>query len=174
MADPLVIDTNILWSFAVVDRVALLEVRFGDRLVWTDAVAEEIRRNLRVETRLGVVLDAAWLAPPVEFVAADLQHIARIRDILATPGEHPSKHLGEAESIYLIHDRLPEATFVTDDQPAADLARRRGLRVMGTLGLMQDCYAMGEIACPDAWELMREMERLGRCVYTPEHHSSVC
>jgi predicted nucleic acid-binding protein len=120
------------------------------------------------------VLDSAWLGEPVEFVAADLLPISRVRGSPATPGDHQAMHLGEAESIYLIQSRGIEATFVTDDGPAADLARRRGLQVEGTLELMQDCYAMGEIGCPQAWELMLEMEREGRHVRAPTHHSKVC
>jgi predicted nucleic acid-binding protein len=174
VANLLVLDTNVLWSFAVVQRLDLLEVRFASRLVWTDAVRGEIIRNTPSEPRLQAVIDSAWLGEPVEFTAADLLPISRLRGSLATPGEHPAMHLGEAESIYLIQSRANEATFVTDDGPAADLAKRRGLRVQGTLDLMQDCHAMGEIGCPAAWELMLEMERGGRHVRTPAHHSKVC
>jgi len=174
MADPLIFDANVLWSFAVVHRMDLLEVRYGERIVWTDAIAWELRRRVRDEPCLQAVLDAAWLAAPIGFVAADQQEIARIRNILATPGDHPAKHLGEAEAIYLIGKSMATATFVTDDGPAADLAQRRRIRVMGTVDIMRDCYAMAEIGCPDAWELLRQMERLGRTVRAPDHHSSVC
>jgi predicted nucleic acid-binding protein len=174
MADPLIFDANVLWSFAVVDRLDLLEVRYGPRIVWTDAVAWELERKVREEPRLQAVMDATWLAAPVGFSAPDHGPIARIRSILATPGDHPAMHLGEAEAIYLIEKSMPSATFVTDDGPAADLATRRRLHVMGTLNIMQDCHAMAEIGCPDAWDLMREMERLGRVVRTPNHHTLVC
>lgn len=174
MADPLVFDANVFWSFAVVDRLDLLEVRYGPRIVWTDAVAWELQRKVREEPRLQAVLDASWLAEPVSFSAGDQRTIARIRGILATPGGHPAMHLGEAEAICLIENSMPKATFVTDDGPAADLAAHRQIRVMGTLGIMQDCVAMAEIGCRDAWELMREMERLGRVVRAPAHHSAVC
>lgn len=174
MANLLVVDTNVLWSFAVVGRLDLLEVRFAGRLVWTDAVRGEIIRNASSEPRLQAVIESAWLGEPVEFAASDLLAISRLRGILATPGDHPAMHLGEAESIYLIQSKEKAATFVTDDGPAADLAKRRGLQVQGTLDLMQDCHAMGEIGCPAAWELMLEMERGGRHVRTPSHHSKVC
>jgi predicted nucleic acid-binding protein len=174
MADPLIFDANVLWSFAVVHRLDLLEARYGARIVWTDAVAFELRRRLHDEPSLQAVLDAQWLAEPIGFVAADQLAIARIRNILATPGDHPAKHLGEAEAIYLIENSMATATFVTDDGPAADLAQRRRIRVMGTVDIMRDCHAMAEIGCPDAWNLMREMERQGRTVRAPDHHSSVC
>jgi predicted nucleic acid-binding protein len=174
MADPLIFDANVLWSFAVVHRLDLLEVRYGARIVWTDAVAFELRRRVHDEPCLQAVLNAPWLAAPVEFVAADQPAIARIRNILATPGDHPAKHLGEAEAIYLIEKSMPTARFVTDDGPAADLADRRRIRVMGTVDIMRDCHAMTEIGCPDAWDLMREMEQLGRTVRAPGHHSAVC
>jgi hypothetical protein len=115
---------------------------------------------------------ASWLAAPVGFVAADQPATARIRNILATPGDHPAKHL--AEAIYLIEKSMATAAFVTDDGPAADLADRRRIRVIGTVDIMRDCHAMAEIGCPDAWNLMREMERQGRTVRAPDHLSSVC
>jgi predicted nucleic acid-binding protein len=174
MADPLIFDANVLWNFAVVDRLELLQVRYETRIVWTDAIAWELRRKVPEEPRLQAVLDASWLTEPVGFTAGDQATIARIRNILATPGGHPAMHLGEAEAIYLIESSMPTATFVTDDGPAADLARHRRLKVQGTIDLMQDCYAMGEVGCPEAWELMREMEYLGRSVGAPAHHSAVC
>ena len=121
MANLLVVDTNVLWSFAVVGRLDLLEVRFAGRLVWTDAVRGEIIRNVSSEPRLQAVIESAWLGEPVEFAASDLLAISRLRGILATPGDHPAMHLGEAESIYLIQSKEKAATFVTDDGPAADL-----------------------------------------------------
>jgi predicted nucleic acid-binding protein len=60
----LVVDTNVLWSFAVVGRLDLLEVRYPSRLVWTDAVRGEIARNMRTEPRLQAVIDSRTLGVP--------------------------------------------------------------------------------------------------------------
>jgi len=86
VANLLVVDTNVLWSFAVVGRLDLLEVRFASRLVWTDAVRGEIIRNTPSEPRLQAVIDSAWLGEPVEFTAADLLPLSPLRGSLATPG----------------------------------------------------------------------------------------
>lgn len=174
MAERIAIDTNVLWSFAVVDRLDLLEVRFSDRLVWTDAVREEVRRNAAREASLRNVLAASWLGEPHSFVTADLMPISVIRGILADPGDHEAMHLGEAESIHLLETRCIGGLLFTDDRAAVDLAQRRGIKTMTTLQALQDCHAMGEIGCPAAWELMQQMESVGRSVRAPMRHTQVC
>jgi predicted nucleic acid-binding protein len=174
VAEHIAIDTNVLWSFAVVGRLDLLEERFAHRLVWTDAVHEEVRRNSAHQAFLRDVLSAAWLGEPHCFGTADLEPISIIRDILADPADHEAMHLGEAEAIYLLETKFPEGLLFTDDRAALDLAQRRRLKTMTTLQALQDCHAMGEIGCPDAWDLMRQMESLGRSVRAPERHTEVC
>ena len=52
-----------------------------------------------------------------------------------------------------------QRVFITDDGPAADFARRRssGIHVLDAAGVLADAYAMGDVACPAAYELLKRM-----------------
>jgi hypothetical protein len=127
-----VIDACTLWNFAVVERLDLLEVRYAHRGArWTEAIQLEITRHVKEEPLLRAVLDAQWLGQPMAITGGPqaLIRIERIRrGLLATPSDPPTLHLGEAEVIDLL----------TDDQPAADLASRRGLSVLDTPRVLAD------------------------------------
>lgn len=90
------------------------------------------------------------------------------------PNDPPTLHLGEAEVIDLLESYHPSWVFVTDDQPAGDLARRRGLTILDTPRVLADCYASGEISCPAAYESLGEMWAKGRGVRMPPSHRDVC
>ncbi len=104
-----------------------------------------------------------------------LRRIDQIRRGLGVvTGDPATLHLGEAEIIDLLQTRQPSWLLVTDDLPAGDLARRRGIAVIDTPRVLADCYASGEIACPAAYELLEEMATKGRGVRVPLHHRDVC
>lgn len=172
------IDACTLWNFAVVQRLDLLEVRYGHRGArWTEAIQLEISRHVREEPLLQAVLEAQWLGEPMPVTgnAETLIRIERIRrGLLATPNDSPTLHLGEAEVIDLLETQHPSWMFVTDDQPAGDLARRRGLTILDTPRVLADCYASGEIGCPAAYDLLSEMWAKGRGVRVPPSHRDVC
>jgi hypothetical protein len=122
------------------------------------------------------ILDAKWLGEPVEIGGSPvaLTEINNIRRALgALPGDE-MEHLGEAEIIYHLQYVDLGAFFVTDDQPALDFARRRNVNGFDTYQIMRECYAMGEIGCPDAYEVIVEMSRIDRGVRVPANHSGVC
>lgn len=89
-----IIDACTLWNFAVVQRLDLLEVRYGHRGVrWTEAIRLEITRHVREEPLLQAVLDAQWLGEPMSVTgnAETLIRIERIRrGLLATPNDSPT------------------------------------------------------------------------------------
>jgi predicted nucleic acid-binding protein len=173
-----IIDACTLWNFAVVERLDLLDARFSHRGVrWTESIQLEIRRHLREEPLLQAVLDSDWLGEPMEILGSPqvLQRIDRIRrGLQASPTDPPTLHLGEAEVIDLLENVHPSWVFVTDDGPAGDLAKRRGLSVLDSVGVLADAYASGEIGCPDAYELLLEMAAKGRGVRIPSNHRLVC
>lgn len=176
-ADPVVFDTNSLWNFAVVDRLDLLEERYGDRAAWVDTVWDEVNKSAAWESCLSDLLTAAWLGTPIALSGAGtcLVDVARIQKILAAPGNPPTKHLGEAESIHVIeHELGGHGVFVTDDMAARDLAQKRRLRVVTTPGVLAECHAMGELACPKPFELLVEMRAKDRGVKVPLSHLSIC
>lgn len=177
VAPTVVSDTNSLWNFAVVERLDIVETRYGHRIAWTDTVADEVQRSSGSTPVLADVVACAWLGTPVEFDADCMTDIFNIRKILAAPDDPPTKHLGEAECIHFIeHELGGDGIFLTDDHAAADLARKRRIKVMDTLAVLQDAYGMGEVGCPEAYDLLVTMYddhgRLG--VVVPETHSDVC
>jgi predicted nucleic acid-binding protein len=173
-----IIDACTLWNFAVVERLDLLDARYSHRGVrWTESIQLEVRRHVREEPLLQAVLNAEWLGEPMEISGSPqvLQRIDRIRrGLQASPADPPTLHLGEAEVIDILETEHPSWVFITDDGPAGDLAKRRGLNVLDSVSVLADCYASGEIGCPEAYELLREMAAKGRGVRVPADHRHVC
>lgn len=170
-----IIDANILMSFAVVDRLDLLEVRYGNRVVWTDGIRIEVARGIRAEPRLQRVVDMAWITDPIEIDGGHAaQRVEQIRRALGGLHTEPLRHLGEAQGMYLLETSHKGGKFLTDDRAAASFARRQGLIVYDTADILSECHAMGEIGCPDAYKLLQEMADEGRGVRIPGSHLDVC
>jgi hypothetical protein len=174
MAATALFDTNTLWNFAVVGRLELLEQRFAGRAAWTETVAQEVQDNAGRVPGFTDLPSAGWLGPPIEFDADDLGGIFGIQRILASPGDPRSKHLGEAESIYAMESKLAESVLVTDDRAAGDLARKRGHLWRNSQWVMSECFNMDEVGCPEAFEVLQQMQAAGRLRWIPDHHSVVC
>lgn len=64
-------DANTLQNFAVVDRLDLLQVCYGDRAGWAEAVQFEIRMGVQSETRLRRVLSQSRLGEPIPVEGAE-------------------------------------------------------------------------------------------------------
>lgn len=170
-------DTCTLANFAVVGRLDLLEVRYGPRIRWTETVQFEVRRGAGVESSLRQVLNASWLGIPMEIVGdiKTLQRVDRIRRGLgATANDQATLHLGEAEIIDFLETRQPSWIFLSDDQSALDLAKRRGLNTIDTPQVLADCFASGEVGCPEAFSILTKMRDEGRGVRVPPDHRYVC
>lgn len=92
-------DANTLQNFAVVDRLDLLQVCYGDRAGWAEAVQFEIRMGVQSEARLCRVLSQSWLGEPIPVEGAEailaVELVRRgVGGIVASP---PTQHLGEAQ-----------------------------------------------------------------------------
>jgi predicted nucleic acid-binding protein len=157
-------DACSLINFAAVDRLDLLENRYGHRAGWTASVREEIRRGLRVAPYLRNVLDAAWLGEPIDIEgdSADLAQIDLLRRALGGGRASQLEHLGEAETIFYLEHHASNGIFVTDDRPAFDFAKNRNLFVLDSPGLLAECYSYDEIGCPAAYQLLEKMANEGR------------
>jgi len=169
-------DTCTLSNFAVVDRMDLLEGRYGYRARWTETVEWEIRRGLVAAPHLQRVLDADWLGEPVE-VGGDPVALAEINNIRRGLGAGPGNqtdHLGEAEIIYHLQYVDAGAFLVTDDRAALDFARRRGVVAFDTRKVVEECFAYAELGCPEAFNLLRRMAAADRNVRVPASHLDVC
>lgn len=178
MAAPAIFDTCSLENFTVVDRLDLLEGRYGHRACWTVTIESEVTRGLRKEPKLRDVLDAKWLGEPID-IMPDVEGVQAIFNNRRALSKVPSamaatEHLGEAEIIYLMETGHRDWLFITDDQPAKDMAKRRGLRAIDSAEVLADCFAMGEITCPAAYKLLEQMVDKDRGVRLPADHTFVC
>jgi predicted nucleic acid-binding protein len=167
-------DTNVLANFAAINRLDILEDRWGYRAAWTEAVNDEVRMGVNFTTYMSRVLDCSWLGTPIAFRSNELAKIQNIRSRISSVKDPPDKNLGEAESIYVIM-RDGGGTFITDDVPAADYAKRNGIFVLDTCDLLVDSFAMGTTGCPESYDLLKEMDKAGRQgVRIPQSHDKVC
>lgn len=172
-----VFDTNSIWNFAVVERLDIVGTRYGQRVRWAAAVSDEVAVAVGYEPKLAAVEHCGFFSAPVDLASSKcLKDVARIQKILAAPGDPPTRHLGEAESIHVIEHELDgQGWFVTDDNGGADLASRRGIRVLRTDAVLRECFDMDDLQCPEPYELLVKMTELGRDgVRVPTSHSGIC
>lgn len=172
------IDTCTLANFAIVDRLDLLATRYGWRAVWTETIQDEVRRGVPSEPTLQKVLEVGWLGQPieVELSTKGLREVDRIRRGLSDglPPQDSTKHLGEAEVIYLLEHGYIGGVLITDDRPARDFARNRRLTALDSAEVLAECYQMNEVGCPEAFDLLGQMADAGRGVRVPPSHIEVC
>jgi hypothetical protein len=128
-------DTTVLINFALVRRMDLFEpAAGGGRGRWCGTVAKECgasaqQPGLQDLGRVPGILGAP-LYPETGAERLEVQHL---RTQLASPGDRPTDHLGEAETLAIIISRHElTAFFVTDDRGAAALAVSHGVPVVTT------------------------------------------
>jgi hypothetical protein len=175
----LIADACSIINFAAVNRMPLFELSVRGRGRWTQAVAGEVRRLAsRAEYRPArALLGGGCLGDPIELDRdEDRESVEDIRAALGGVASAPLKHLGEAESIHAIESRpdLAGAIFLTDDRDAAYLAAIRGIAVKNTTWLITDAYSMGDLQCPEPFNVLVEMWEAERGVALPSSHESVC
>lgn len=130
-------DNTVLINFAIIDRMDLLERLANGNGRWCATVARECDRSAR-ESNLGALAQARGIfGSPLAPDAAEHQDARRLREELASPGDHPHQHLGEAETLAIMTRRHLQGFFVTDDQSAVRLAAREGIPTVGTWHLLK-------------------------------------
>jgi predicted nucleic acid-binding protein len=175
----LVVDTCTVVNFAAINRMSLFEKATRGRGRCTQAVAEEIRRlsnRIRYQSAR-IALDSGCLGVPVELDNDDdREAVENIRAALGGLSSEPLRHLGEAESIHAIESRpdFEEAIFLTDDRDATYLAGKRGITVKDTAWLLSDSCAMGDMRCPEPWDVLVAMWEAEQGVVLPPSHEAVC
>jgi hypothetical protein len=175
----MVVDACSIMNFAAVNRMPLFETAMRGRGRWTQAVEGEIRRHANtLEFRhLSALLRGGWLGEAIEFDSdADRVAVEDIRMALGGIPSEPLRHLGEAESMRAIESRadLYGAIFLTDDGDARYLASHRGITVRNTKWLVTDAYSMGDIQCPEPYEILKMMWEANRPIVLPESHKEIC
>jgi hypothetical protein len=175
----MMVDACSIFNFAAINRMSLFEVAMRGRGQWTQAVEGEVRRSSlgRWYQPLKALLDGRWLGEAIELDSdEDREAIQNIRAALGGVSAEPLKHLGEAETIRAIesYPGLENAIFLTDDRDATYLASNRGITVRDTVWLMADAYSMGDMRCPEPYEVLQAMWDAERGIMLPDTHEAVC
>ncbi|MEV5957998.1 hypothetical protein AB0M11_30245 [Streptomyces sp. NPDC051987] len=159
-------DNTVLCNFAAVDRLNLLEKVLDGRGRWTQAVAAEAQQSTRYWPKLGQVTAGGWLGEPIEIDdPAEIAAVDRIRRVVfGGSSSRPLQHLGEAETLVVIEHRdgFASSVWITDDGEAGDYARRKGITVKDTVGVMREAVVEGLVLADAGHALLTGMQQAGR------------
>jgi hypothetical protein len=112
-----------------------------------------------------------WLGEPIEITSdADIRRVNQVRRVVfGGTDDEPLKHLGEAESCFLIKERaeFAESWWITDDQEALRYAQFRHITTRETIDLMTIAVINGDIAAQQAYDLMLAMADKDRSLRLP-------
>jgi hypothetical protein len=164
-------DNTVLCNFGCVDRLDLLKVVLSGRGRWMDSVASEARKSARVWPAMETLNGCGWLAEPIEITEPhEILRVERIRRaVFGGREDEPRRHLGEAQSCYVIQNwaSFAGSWWISDDRESVRYARRQGITTRETMDLMNIAVVNGEISAGDAYQLMQKMEELGRHLRLP-------
>jgi len=143
----LVLDNTVMSNFALVGRTEWL------RKVWPGMLvtSEEAWAELQAGVRLGRIPDIDWSWLTV----LPLTEVEReARDELMPP-------LDEGEAACLALARSRGYAFLTDDRVARREARRLGVPLSGTIGVLKSLVDDGFVTLEEADEALQQMMALG-------------
>ena len=145
-------------------RVDLFAELVGSNGAWTNTVAEEAARLSVNADMEGLQRIRSILGEPILPTLVERAYTLRLRARIAAPADHPQQHLGEAETIAIMHTRSVNGAFVTDDLGAATLARSPeiALIVYSTGDLIRLAVRTRKIDLDTAWDLIEILRRHGR------------
>jgi hypothetical protein len=170
-------DNTVLCNFAAVERLDLLQTVLNGRGRWTAAVAYEASNSARFLPALTAIATGGWLDEPIEITAdKDIQQVNRVRRaVFGGTDDEPLKHLGEAETCFVIKEwgTFAGSWWISDDREALRYARFQGIATYETVDLMGIAVADGDIADKTAFDLMRRMADAGRSLRLPSSASEL-
>jgi hypothetical protein len=166
-------DNTVLWNFASVDSLPLLERTLAGRGRWVEAIAFEADRSARTYPCLATVAADGWLGKPVEITEPhDIDQIERIRRaVFGGPAQQALRHLGEAQTCHVIQS-WPEfagSHWISDDREALRYARLAGIPTRDTAGLIGEAIAADQVSRTQGYRLLRRMRAAGRHPRVPPH-----
>lgn len=169
-------DNTVLCNFGSINQVELLSTILRGRGNWTESVQAEAVASSRTRPALaGSALDfmgeAIEIDDPDE--QSEIENLRRSR-FGGTPNE-PRKHLGEAETCYLLLHRAEyvDARWITDDRDAQEYARAQSIFTWDTMDLMSDGVASGEVSENDGYDFLLEMSKKGNHLRLPARPASL-
>jgi predicted nucleic acid-binding protein len=155
-------DNTVLINFAIINRMDLLSRLANGNGRWCATVATECAESARLAELAALDGAREIFGEPLFPDAAEHQDVRVLRDELAGPGDHPSKHLGEAETLAIIVRRQLVCIFVTDDRDAARLASMKGVQGVDTWVLLRVAHVKGWLDGDTLWGYVQTLQRQGR------------
>ena len=143
----LVLDNTVMSNFALIGRIDWLRELWPDMLV----TSEEAWAELQAGVRLGRIPDVDWSWLTIlSLTGVECE----ARDELMPPLDR-----GEAACLALARSR--GYAFLTDDRVARREARRLGVPISGTLGVLKSLVDEGYVSLEEANEALEQMIALG-------------
>lgn len=164
-------DNTVLVNFARIGRMDLLRALVGANGRWCGTVADECNRSA-LQPDLESLKEAHEIFGDPLLPETPQEHVDTqvFRSGFARPGDGPTKHLGEAETIAIVVNRKLDASFVTDDEAAALRATEQGIRTYTTWHLIRLAIRVGLLPFEEAWVHVIALEGHKRKHY-PQLHS---
>lgn len=120
---------------------------------WSRSVSQEAEDLSRRPGWEGLSEPFTFMPQPLDPTAAELQSVRIIRDYLASPGDLPRQHIGEAETIAIIQERYPgeQVLLLTEDKGVIDYCSQlTEITPVTTLQLFQLGVRTGRLTREDA------------------------
>jgi len=160
-------DNTVLINFGLAGRIDTLALILNGQGRWVASVEQEYAASA---AKLGLP------GPSVmsEFLGESLRpagnqifvDILAFQQALRGPGDTREAHLGECETLAIILHQAPDSYILTDDYDAARLADAQGVQTLTTWGLLRFAVKRNLLPALQAWWMVEELRRNGRCSET--------
>lgn len=153
-------DTSVLINFYRPGLFKVLGDLFERKVRWTGSVRRECERKEQQLSLPGLTAAADHLlGEPI--VPAEDEHgaIRQLRTMMASPGDHPNQHLGEAETITIIQKRQLHSLIAIDDEEAGKWADP--VPCVGTWRLIKLAHRRGDASPDEASRLWQKFVDAG-------------
>jgi predicted nucleic acid-binding protein len=135
---PVIADSGPLMALAKLNVLSLLKRLYGAVIVTQTVYEEVVTEGLARGYPDAVVVQLFWQQHGWNHVVV---HQEEIPEDLQQVGLDP----GEKESLYLAAKER-EALLLVDEEAAREIARQRGIRVKGTLGILVEAFHKGLVS----------------------------
>lgn len=154
-------DNTVLVNFGHINRVPLLG-QLTPNLAWCEVISQECAESARQPGLASLHYAGQVFGPPWKPTDAERELTFELRTAMMEPGDGPTKHLGEAETIAIITTRQTHAIFITDDGGARRSAEAEGIKVITTWDLLRAAHRRGHLTVQDAYADAQTLDSLGR------------
>jgi predicted nucleic acid-binding protein len=155
-------DNTGLINFAIINRMDLLERLANGNGRWCATVETECAESAKLPGLAALDGAREIFGEPLFPDEAEHQDLRVLRDQLAAPGDRPTQHLGEAETLAIVLRRQLRCFFVTDDGGAARLATKNGIPVVDTWHLLKVAHRKAWLDADTLWGYVLTIEGQGR------------